>query len=479
MLKLFFKNTFVYTIGGALTRGVAIFLLPIYTNYLSPAEYGIIDLFIVVASIVNIIIALEISQGIARYYQDAKDEKEKAEYTSSAFWFTCLAYLLFILISLVFSNTFTIWLLGDFSKQNIFLLAMFAIATNGIFYFTRNQLKWQIQAKDSVLTDLVNVLIVASVAVYLLIIEGLKLESIFIGQIAGNIISSFFAILYAKKSYRFIFCFSKIKEMISYSMPLVFSSIGVFIAVYIDRIAIKDLLGLNELGIYGIAYRFAAIAFFVIVGFQKSLAPLVFKYYKEKNTPSDISKIFDIFAIFALFVVSGAILFNQELVVLFTTEAFYDSSSLIPILTMAVFFSNMYIFAPGIAIAKKTELILMITTSSAILNAILNYTLIPIFGLNAAAYATLISSVSAFLFYTILSHRFYPIFYQVKTLLFSFVLILITSYGLTGIFHEINTISIIVKMTYLVLVPVCCSLFLLEKKYFLKVKLEISNKIFK
>ena len=90
MLKLFFKNTFVYTIGGVLTRGVAIFLLPIYTNYLSPAEYGIIDLFIVIASIVNIIIALEISQGIARYYQDAKDEKEKAEYTSSAFWFTCL-----------------------------------------------------------------------------------------------------------------------------------------------------------------------------------------------------------------------------------------------------------------------------------------------------------------------------------------------------------------------------------------------------
>ena len=76
MLKLFFKNTFVYTIGGVLTRGVAIFLLPIYTNYLSPAEYGIIDLFIVIASIVNIIIALEISQGIARYYQDAKDEKE-------------------------------------------------------------------------------------------------------------------------------------------------------------------------------------------------------------------------------------------------------------------------------------------------------------------------------------------------------------------------------------------------------------------
>ena len=477
MFKLFIKNSFVYTIGNVLTRGIAIFLLPIYTNYLSPSEYGIIDLFVVIASIVNILISLEISQGIARYYQDAKDEKEKADYTSSAFWFTFIAYLLFLSISLIFSHTLTFWLLGDISNQNIFLLAVFAIATNGIFYFTRNQLKWQIQPKDSILTDFINVFVVASVAVYLLIAEGLKVESIFIGQIVGNIISSFVAIFYAKKSYRFTFCVNKIKEMVSYSLPLVFSSIGVFIAVYIDRIAIRDLLGLDELGIYGIAYSFAAVAFFVIAGFQKSLTPLVFKYYKEKNTSSDISRIFDIFVIFALFVISGTILFDKELVFLFTTEAYYSSASLIPILTMTVFFSNMYIFAPGIAIAKKTKLIIMITTSSAILNIILNYTLIPIFGLISAAYATLISSVSAFLFYTILSHKFYPIFYQVKKLLLSFILMLIVSYSLTSIFHEIKLISIIVKMIYLLLVPVCCSFFLLEKKYLQKIKLEIRKNI--
>jgi O-antigen/teichoic acid export membrane protein len=477
VIKLFFKNTFVYTLGGALTRGVAILLLPIYTNYLSPAEYGIVDLFIIIASIANIIIALEISEGIGRYYQDAKDEKEKAEYTSSAFWFTCLAYLLFLSISLFFSNTLSFWLLGDFSKQNIFILAVFAIATNGIFFFTKSQLKWQIQAKDSVVTALLNVFVVTIVAVYLLVVEGLKLESIFIGQIAGNIISSFVCILYAKKSYRFTFCISKIKQMISYSMPLVFSGIGLFIAMYIDRIAIKDLLGLDELGIYSIAYRFAGVAFLVLAGFQKSLSPLVFKHYKEENTPSDISKIFDIFIIFALFVVSGAILFNKELVVLFTTDAYYSSASLIPILTMAVFFSNMYIFAPGIAIAKKTKLILIFTATSAILNIILNYILIPIFGLNAAAYATLISSISVFLIYTILSHRFYPIFYQVKKILLSSMLMLIVSYSLTSIFYEIKLISIIIKMICLLLVPICCSFFLLEKKYLQKIKLEISKKI--
>ena len=476
MLKSFFENSLIYTLGHVLTSGIAIFLLPIYTRYLSPAEYGVIDLFIVIAAIVNLTIALEISQGIARYYQEAKNEKEKTEYTSSAFWFTVLSYLLFLFLCLIFSETFTFWLLGDINKKNVFLLAVFAIVTHGVYYFTQGQLKWQIQPKDSVKTSLVNVIIVAGITIYLLVMQELKVESIFIGQIVGNIISSLVAILYAKKSYSFTFCADKFKKMVSYSMPLVLSGIGVFIAVYIDRIAIKDLLGLGELGIYGVAYRFASVAFLVMFGFQKSLAPLVFKHYKEKNTPSNISNIFNVFAILALLVVSGTIVFSKELVVLFTIEAYYGSASLIPTLTMAVFFSNMYIFAPGIAIAKKTKLILMITTSSAILNAILNYTLIPVFGLSGATYATLISAVSTFLLYIILSQKYYLIPYQAKLILFTFIIVLIGSYGVMSIFNTIQFISIIIKIVYLLLVAVTTSFLLIEKRHLQKIKLKIGKK---
>ena len=203
-------------------------------------------------------------------------------------------------------------------------------------------------------------------------IAELKVESIFIAQIIANILASILGVYMARKSYGFLFVYKKFKEMISFSYPLVFSGVAVFIAVFIDRIAIKDLLGLDELGIYGVAYRFAAVASLVMIGFQSSLMPLVYKHYKEPNTSKDISKIFNIFSIFALFVVAGSIVFAKEMVILFTTEAFYSSYSLIAILVLVVFFSNMYIFAPGIGIAKKTKLTAMITITSAILNTILN-----------------------------------------------------------------------------------------------------------
>ncbi len=473
MLRNFFKNSLTYSIGHVLTSGIAIFLLPIYTRYLSPAEYGIIDMFLVIAALINLTIALEITQGIARYYQDAKGEKEKREYTSSAFWFTILVYLFFFFISFIFSDTFTLWLLEDINKKKIFLLAVFSITTSGIFRFTRNQLRWQIQPKNSVITSLLNVVVTGSLVVYLMVVQELKVESIFIGQIAGNITASLLAIFFVRKSYGFTFSISKFKKMVSYSMPLVLSGIGIFITLYIDRIAIKDLLGLNELGTYGVAYRFAAVAFLVMTGFQKSLSPLVFKHYQEENTPLDISKIFNIFIIFALLMVAGGILFSKELVVLFTTKAYYSSESLIALLVMAILFSNMYIFAPGIGIAKKTKLISLISINSAVINIILNYTLIPVFGLSGAAYSTLIAAIITFFLYIFISQKYYPIPYHTKPILLSLLITLISSYGVLKIFDDIEFVSIVIKIIVLFFVFVSIGFLLLEKKYLQKIMLKL------
>lgn len=477
MIKSFIKNSAIYTIATVLTRGIAIFLVPIYTRYLTPFEYGIIDYFMILASIINLTIALEISQAVVRYYQDAKGIEEKKSYVATAFLFTVFVYILYFLISFVFSSELSSLFLDDENMSVLFIIASGAIATNGIFYFVQNQLKFEIRPKDVAIVSIVNVLVLSSLAIYLLVIVGLKVESIFIAQIVANIVSSILAVYMARNSYGFVFVYAKFKEMISFSYPLVFSGIAVFVASMIDRIAIKELLGLDELGIYGVAYRFAAVAGLVMIGFQSSLTPLVYKHYKEPNTPKDISKIFNIFSIFALFVVSGSILFAKEMVVLFTTEAFYGSSGLIAILVLVVFFSNMYIFAPGIGIAKKTKLTAMITITSAVLNTILNYTLIPIFGLSGAAYASLISAIVAFSMYLTLAYKYYPIPYKIKELLVSFILVIACSCGVFNIFDEINLISIIVKTVYLLFVFIGISFLLIEKEYLKKIKLKIKRLI--
>ena len=253
--------------------------------------------------------------------------------------------------------------------------------------------------------------------------------------------------------------------MVFYSSPLVLSSIGIVLSMYIDRIVIKDLLGFDELGLYGVAFRFTAISGFVIMGFKQSLTPLIFKNYKKKETPYEISNIFNIFIIFALIAVAGSILFAKEILIIFTTETFYSSANLIAILVMAVFFHNMYIFAPGILIAKKTKIIPLIAIIGALLNLILNYAFIPSFGLLGAAYASLISAISSFLFYLFLSNKYYKLPYKYILQLVSFSIVLIFSYVVISIFDDVNLKTIIIKIITLMFLILIISFILIEKNY--------------
>lgn len=476
MIKSFIQNSAIYTLGTILTKGMAILLVPIYTRYLSPSEYGVLDLFVIIASIVNLVIALEISQSLARYYQEAKSEKDKIEYVSTAFLFTLFMYFVYFLVSLIFSDEISFFIFDDNSFQKIFILASCSIATSGVFNFTQNQLKWQIQPKNNTITSIINALVVASIAIYLLVFENLKVESIFIGQIIGNILASLLAIYYAKNSYKIAFSCNKFKEMIVFSYPLVFSSIAVFVSLYIDRIAIKSLLGFSQLGVYGIAYRFAAIVGILMIGFQNSLTPLIYKNYKNIQTPKEISKIFDIFVLFALVILAGSIVLSEEVLVFFTTKDYYEAKILIPFLVSSIFFSNMYLFTPGLWIFKKTKQIALISTASALINTILNFILIPKIGIVGAAIATLVSSILTFLIYAILSQKYYFIPYKFKKALSMLIFVLIFSIIILIFIKPISISAFIFKILYLIAISIALVLLIISKENLDKIKTFMSRK---
>lgn len=477
MIKVFLQNSLIYTIGTVLTRGIGIILLPIYTRYLTPSEYGVIDLFMILGSIISLTIALEIFQAVARYYPEAKTKSDKQQYVSTAFIFTLLMYIIYITLSIIYAESLTILLLDDIIYINIFYLATISIFTNGIFYFVLNQLKWQLMPKKSTIVSIIQVFIVGIIVIYLLVIENLKVESIFIGQIIGNIIASIIAIYYAKENYKISFNYKKFIEMTSLSLPLVFSGIAIFLSLYIDRVFIKELLGLEELGVYGLAYRFAAITSLVMIGFQSALIPLVYTHYQEKETPSNISKLFNIFVIFALFVISGSILLSQEVVVLMATKKYYESAPLIAILVMTVFFNNMYIFTPGLGIAKKTKIVMLISFLSAIVNILLNVSLIPFFGLEGAAFATLSSAIVAFILRLILSNKYYKIEYNYTKLMVSFIFVLLLSYITNILLSEINLLNLLLKITILLFMIYVVSYFILGKETINLVLKKIKAKI--
>lgn len=449
MLKVFLNHSIVYTLGNILSRGIGILLIPLYTRFLNPTEYGIVDLFMIIGTIINLTIAMEVTHAIARYYQEANSKQEKKEYVSTAFWFTLIVYGIYLIVSLLFIEELTLFVIGELSYKNVYLLATFSIFTSGIFYFTQNQLKWQMQPKNTMIVSVLNVVIVAKMVTILLLFTSLRLESIFIAQSVGNIVAMMLSIYFARYNYSFTFILNKLKEMLTFSYPLLFSSVAVFISMYADRIAIQQILDLEQLGIYAIAFKFASIAGLVMYGFQSSLLPLIIKHYKETDTPRHLIEIFNFFCFFAFIIIFGAITFSKEVVVLFTTEQFYSSYELIPILVLAVFFSNMYIFTPGLWLYKKTKTITKISIFTCILNVLLNYLLIPYLGLIGAAIATFLSSSLNFILYVYQSQKYYYLEFNWIKLATLFLVTIVLACLIQYHLDNIIALNIIIKIVCL------------------------------
>lgn len=414
MLRAFIKDSAIYTVSIILSRGISILLVPIYTRVFSPADYGVIDILAVVANLVNLTIALEVSQAVARFFVEMKTVEEKRAYVSTALWFTVIVNVIFVIVAQYYCNTIGPWVLGASYNETLFRVAVLSIAASGIFYLFQNQLRWQLQSFHYAITSVITLLVSVSITLALIFGAKLGLISVFYGQLAGNAVGAAFSYSFARESYGLIFNKGSLKNMLAFSAPLVPSSIGVFVAVYIDRIAIKELMTMADVGLYGIAYRISSLVGLLMTGAQSSLTPLVYNQYEQSDTPAEIARIFRYFLWGAFLFFLGLSLFSRELLVIFTTPQFYGAYIIVPILVPAVMLAGMYVFAPGLAIAKKTKSIAAISISAAVLNTVLNFTLIPYLGIRGAALATLVGAAMQFSLYVWLGNKYYLIPFEWK-----------------------------------------------------------------
>lgn len=409
MIKAALRDSVIYGLAALLSRGLAIFLLPLYTRLLSPGDYGGYDLLVTIGVLANLVVALEVSQGLARQLADAPDPAERRRLISTTLWFTLLMYGLFLLLGLSAAEPLTVWLLGDARQQIAYMLGLAFIAANGVYNLLLNQFRWELRSRAYALASLVSaVLTLLLTAVFGLLLK-LGLPGILLAQLLAQGLAVLLCLWLLRERFGLTFFLPGLRAMLHFSMPLVPAGLAVFISLYINRFALREYATLADIGLFGIASRIAGLAVLLIMGIQAALTPLVYQHYREPETPGHIARLFGGFLALALPLCLFLALFAQELLWLLATPAFGPAAPLVALLAPAMLLSQMYIFAPGIAIHKRTVWQLWVTLASALVSLLGNWLLVPLYGIFGAALATLLAALVFFSAWMALSQRLYPI----------------------------------------------------------------------
>jgi O-antigen/teichoic acid export membrane protein len=408
MIRQFVNDSFAYGIATLLSRATLVVALLVLPFLLTPRDYGALSMIVTVAALVAIAAPLEVSQALARYYAPAPPAEKKA-YASTAWTFLLLMLAGFLVLGQTLAQPLCILILGDPVYVPVFRIALLLMALNCLFYFLQNQCRWEFRTVEFVLISLVFAFITLALSLGLGMVIDPPLFGVVLGQVLGAAVAVGLGAFGLQRSFALRIDTAKLRQLLAFSLPLVPASLALYLSVYASRIILNGISSLEDVGLYTLAVQIGGIATLGIVGIQAALTPLVMANHQKPQTPGQLARLFEVTVGFAVVACLALGLLAPELIHYAGNPAYAQAGPLVLLLAPAMFIAQLYVFAPGFAVAKRTVWQMWVSIASALAGILANFLLIPLWGITGAAVATLIASIVFLSLWFILSQRLYPI----------------------------------------------------------------------
>lgn len=407
MLRQLARDTVVYTLAGSLSRVFSALVLPVYARALAPAQLGNIDMLLMLGGVASIAVALEISQGFARYHSEAGSPQDALSFASTAFWFTIGTFTIFALAGSAMASQISRLLLRQEGEATLVRVALAAFWTQALLHLLLTHLRYGLRPSRFALVSLTSTAVAMSTACILVWPLKSGPVGVFYGMVLGNLVGLSLGLAWSRADIVGRFDLKKSRLMLAFSLPLVPAGLIGVIGAYIDRISIQHFMTQADVGVFGAGFRIASVGAVVLVGMQMAFVPLLYNSAARPEAPAEIGRVFQYFVgAAALFCITIG-LFSQELTRFVLTPAYAKSAGVIPLLAPAVIFANMTMFAPGLSLAKRTRQLAVVVSIGALANAALNTMFVPLFGIRGAALSTLLSAAATFGVLLWLSQRYF------------------------------------------------------------------------
>lgn len=403
-----FRSAGIYTITQVINSAIPFLLMPILTQYLTPADYGIVAMFGVLVSLVAPFTGLSINGAIARQYYE-RDETDMPRYISN-----CLL--------LLFGSTIVVGIIIYLFAEPISKVASFPvqwmwaviIVSGAQFINLINLTLWQVRVKPISYGSYQISQTLLNLGISLWFVVGLGMN--WQGRIQAQIITfSTFAIfglllLYRNGWIKFKVDKDYIKSALNFGIPLIPHSLGIVMMTMTDRIFITNMVGINATGLYTVGYQIAMPISLLYTAFNQAYVPWLFEKltYSGQSIKNKIVRLTYLYFVTILILSLGLGLISPWLLSFFVGKDFASASSFVIWLSLGNAFTGMYLMVTNyIFYAKKTAILAWITFLTAITSVALNYILISRNEAIGAAQAMTLTCCIRFILTWIFSSRAY------------------------------------------------------------------------
>lgn len=408
------KQSLSYGSGNLSKKLLALFLLPLYARYLSPEDYGIISTVGIIAFLTGTILSLKQDAAVLRFYYDYKDSEEDLRRYLGTVVVLVASFALFaaLLLSLFSRSLFDFFLRGFSFSYVLYGLWIGVFASVSVI--PQMLLRVREQASRFALLQVASFLVTTTLIIYFVVYQ----QEGALGQVKGMLIgtSAFFAIylILLVKEVRLGFSVRHVKKTILYGIPLIPQGIAEWVIGGSDRFFLVHYSTLASVGLYSLGYTLGSAVSVFIFSIQQAMGPFFFSTANNQEEAEKVlPRIVTYFVLATSTVVIIVSIFGREVIAVMASPHYMGAAVIVPIIASLYLFRPLSLFAAyGILHRRRSSLLVVSVLISAGLNVILNFLLIPPYGMIGAALATWMTYVADAGMTLWLAQRIYPLAYE-------------------------------------------------------------------
>lgn len=450
-------QSFVYGLGGIVSKLVGIFLLPIYTKpeYVSQAGFGQVETVMAASSLAAIVCQFGLTTAMFRFCWDHREPDARRRTIRTSFTAVMLLSTITVLIGVAAINPIASTLqvtreLALIGLAGLWVTIQYTIIT-GIYRIEQRPTAF-------IVYSFVNIAITVVLSIVLVIPLRMGAAGIMLGNFSGTYLT-YFLLLWARRDMvGFTANWSLLREMLAFSLPLMPSGVALWALNLADRVQVQRLTPGTQLersaqlGTYSAASKIALGIMLIVSAFQTAWIPFANLIIDDGDAKRTYRAVLTYWSMVMAWGVVTITALSTPYIHVAMNPNWFGAAPVVPLLMSgSVLYGAYYILNIGVNRSKRTKLTPLVTGTAAAVNIGLNFWMIPKWGILGAGWSTVIGFAVLVVLGWRNAQRSYPVSYDFGRVLrvvamaavFMVVLVeLVPPIGLAGIGLRILLVAV-------------------------------------
>jgi len=259
------KHTFIYGFGSIISKMIGFIMIPIYTRFLDPDAYGLIELLEMTINVLQLIVTLSLPITMLRFFSEDRSREAWDKIISTTILCTGFLAVVTAGLCILYSPHLSLLILGNRGHAHPFTVMMFIMIFNCLIELPLVVLRAKEQSIRFISVCMARFLLACFLNIFFIVILRQGIAGWLLSSLWTSVIICSYLLITTLAGVRKIrFSFSLLKRMTAYTLPLIPAGLAMFWIHNGDRYILNAVKGLTDVGIYGLGYKFAIMISFLI-----------------------------------------------------------------------------------------------------------------------------------------------------------------------------------------------------------------------